>query len=200
MRPRAAGTGLDRWNLRWRWVAVLGVVLAGCTPQAQGSAADAETSSTAAVMQAAEPAVIYLVRHAEKSEVNPDDPELSPAGQARAQLLVHLLTNANLDAVWSTNTIRTRTTAGPVAEAQGLAVELYDPRAIGEFAASLKERGGRHLVVGHSNTTPGFVEALGGDPMSPIVDPEYDRFYIVTVAPDGHVETVLIRFGEAFTG
>lgn len=196
MRRNAVGVGTDRSRWRWQWLVVLGVVVAGCTPRAEGTEAVESVEAT----QTAEPAVIYLVRHAEKSEVNPQDPELSPAGQARAQLLVHLLTNADLDAVWSTNTIRTRTTAGPVAEAHGLSIESYDPRSIGELAASLKERGGRHLVVGHSNTTPSFVEALGGDPLSPIVDPEYDRFYIVTVAPDGHVETVLIRFGEPFTG
>jgi phosphohistidine phosphatase SixA len=144
------------------------------------------------------PTVIYLVRHAEKADENPEDPALTEPGQARADLLVHLLAEAELDAVWSTDTRRTRNTAAPVADAKGLSVELYDPRGVAAFAQVLKARGGQHLVVGHSNTTPSFVEALGGDAMSAIVDAEYDRFYIVTAGPDGHVETVLLRFGEPY--
>ena len=35
-------------------------------------------------------------------------------------------------------------------------------------------------MVGHSNTTPALVEALGGDPGSPIESLEYDRLYMVT--------------------
>ncbi len=144
--------------------------------------------------------VIYLVRHAEKSEENPQDPELTEAGQARANLLVHLLENVELDGVWSTDTRRTRNTATPTAQAHGVTIELYNPSDMAEFAQTLKAGGGQHLVVGHSNTTTAFVEALGGDPGTAIVDPEYDRFYIVFTAPDGHVETASLQFGEPFTG
>ena len=63
----------------------------------------------------------------------------------------------------------------------------------------LKAMGGRHLVLGHSNTTPGMVRALGGDPGSGIEEMEYDRLYIVTVTDDG-VSTVLIRFGAPYEG
>lgn len=156
------------------------------------------TPETAQVGEELPPTVIYLVRHAEKADENPEDPGLTESGQARADLLVHLLAEAQLDAVWSTDTRRTRNTAAPVADEKGLTVEFYDPRGVAAFARVLKARGGHHLIVGHSNTTPGFVEALGGNAMSAIVDAEYDRFYIVTAAPDGHVETVLLRFGEPY--
>lgn len=164
-------------------------VLPACQPS---------SSETEQVGEDLPPSVIYLVRHAEKAEENPEDPGLTDSGQARADLLVHLLAEAQLDGVWSTDTRRTRNTAAPVADAKGLSIELYDPRGMPAFARVLKARGGRHLVVGHSNTTPSFVEALGGDAMSSIVDAEYDRFYIVTAGPDGHVETVLLRFGEPY--
>lgn len=171
-------------------VAAPAAALAGCTPPAQETAVEEPGPAS----------VVYLVRHAEKAEENPQDPALTAEGQARADLLVHLMADVELDGVWSTDTRRTRNTAEPVAEAKGLGIEFYDPRGIAAFARVLQDRGGSHLVVGHSNTTPGFVEALGGDPISGIVDPEYDRFYIVTTAPDGHVETVLLRFGEPYLG
>jgi hypothetical protein len=95
--------------------------------------------------------------------------------------------------------VRTRTTGEPTAEAEGLEIESYDPRDLRGFAARLKTMPGRHLVLGHSNTTPQLVEALGGDPVAAIEPMEYDRFYIVTVA-GGMVSTVMLRFGEPFEG
>ena len=78
-----------------------------------------------------------------------------------------------------------------------LEVEIYDHRRLDALIERLRREGGRHLVVGHSNTTPELVAALGGDPVSPIDEMEYDRLYIVTVTDDG-VSTVLLRFGEPY--
>ena len=55
---------------------------------------------------------------------------------------------------------------------------------------------GNHLVVGHSNTPPMLVEALGGAPGGPIGEDEYDRLYVVTLAPDGPVHTALLRIPD----
>ena len=66
-----------------------------------------------------------------------------------------------------------------------------------DLADTIKARGGRHLVVGHSNTTPAMVEILGGDSGSPIVEEyEYDRLYVVSITGN-KVNTVLLRYGES---
>ena len=63
----------------------------------------------------------------------------------------------------------------------------------------LKAAGGRHLVVGHSNTVPDLVERLGGDGGEAIEEAgEYDRLYIVTLKREGRASTVLLRYGEPF--
>jgi hypothetical protein len=67
-----------------------------------------------------------------------------------------------LDHVFSTEYNRTWSTALPVAHAAGLEVEAYNPRDLAGFAAQLHTLRGRIVVVGHSNTTPMLVEALGG--------------------------------------
>lgn len=147
-----------------------------------------------------EATVVFLVRHAEKAAEPTDDPPLTAEGRARADALASLLTDAGLESVWSTDFERTRATAAPVAERQGLAVELYDPRDLTAVASALEERGGRILVVGHSNTTPALVQLLGGDP-GPSIDEtgEYDRLYVVTLTDAGPV-TTLLRFGRPFRG
>lgn len=142
------------------------------------------------------PLVIFLVRHAEKVDSS-RDPELSEAGRQRAKQLAETLISTEIEYIHSTDFIRTKNTAAPSAQMFNLDVDLYNPRELEAFAAALKQKGGRHLVVGHSNTTPALVKLLGGEPGSPIVEKnEYDRLYILTIQEDGEVSTVLLRYGK----
>ena len=143
--------------------------------------------------------VVYLVRHAERAEDGTNDPPVSQAGEERARLLARMLGDAGIERIHSTDYRRTRATAAPLADRLGLQVESYDPRDLRALAARLQTEGGRHLVVGHSNTTPDAVRALGGAPGDPIHESEYDRLYIVVVTGDG-VTTELVRFGTPFPG
>lgn len=141
------------------------------------------------------PLVVFLVRHAEKMD-DSRDPDLSPEGFERVQELSKILRDANIDYVHGTDFIRTRDTAAGVASQSGLDVKLYDYRDLVNLRDMLVQIGGRHLVVGHSNTTPVMVELLGGQPGSAIdEESEYDRLYIVTVGEDGTASTVLLRYG-----
>ncbi len=78
-------------------------------------------------------------------------------------------------------------------------VLAHSVRITRSFAERLRGTPGRHLILGHSNTTPDLVAALGGDPGTPIAEMEYDRLYIVTLTESG-ASTVLIRFGKRFRG
>lgn len=127
---------------------------------------------------------IYLVRHAEKQAG--DNPGLTPDGYRRASALADRLVDSGLLAVYATDTRRARETAAPVAEATGLAISLYDPRALDTFATALRDTPGAVLVVGHSNTTPQLVALLGGDPGTPIDEAtEFDRIYVLEIFEDG---------------
>jgi phosphohistidine phosphatase SixA len=138
--------------------------------------------------------MVYLVRHAEKADTG-KDPELTEIGRQRADELARMLKDAGVTHIWSTDTKRTRTTAEPLATRLRLKLEIYDPAKLGEFATRLKSIPGRHLVVGHSNTTPGLVQALGGDPGQAMPDTEYDRFYVVTLG--SNIATIQLRFGAS---
>ena len=140
--------------------------------------------------------VVYLVRHAEKADDGSDDPLLTADGTHRSQVLAGLLADAGITRILSSDFNRTRDTAAPVAEALGLEVEIYDPRALDELADRLRGSGERVLVSGHSNTTPALVELLGGVPGEAIREAdEYDRLYVVVMGPDG-ASTVLLRYGS----
>lgn len=151
--------------------------------------------STSIIVAPDAPLSVFLVRHAEK--LTGDDPALTDAGEVRADALADLLIDAKIDHIHSSDYQRTRQTAAPLAERLGLEIKLYDPRDLPGIAVTLKAEGGRHLVVGHSNTTGELTELLGGDGGTPIVEAtEYDRLYVVTRGADGETSSTLLRFGS----
>lgn len=134
-------------------------------------------------------ATLYLVRHAEK--LSGGDPALSEDGMARASRLAAQFADVPLQAVYSTDTRRTRQTAEPVAANHGLTVILYDANDLEGLAQTLKSRGRTALVVGHSNTTPDLVRLLGGA-AEYMPESDYERLYRVSPASG---ETALLVAG-----
>lgn len=156
-------------------------------------------SGLTSVGVAAEPLIVFLVRHAEKVDAS-RDPELSESGKKRAAHLASVLQDAKLQQIHSSDFIRTRETATPIAARLKLPVRKYDPRDLATLAERLRKAGGRHLVVGHSNTTPGLVKLLGGESGDEIDEPkEYDRLYVLVIDPQGKATTMLLRYGKPYS-
>jgi len=140
-------------------------------------------------------AIYYLVRHAEKTKQD-SDPSLTQIGHKRARDLALRLKDVPLTKIYSSDYIRTRDTAAPIAKDKALAVTLYDPRKLEDFSKILLSQEGHILVVGHSNTTPQLSELLGGEAGTPIVEAtEYNRFYVVKRAGD-IVKSDIQTFGD----
>jgi len=151
---------------------------------------------------AAGPTTVIVVRHAEKEAEPAADPALTAAGSARAQALAAALKDAHVTAVVSTQFARTRLTGAPTAALAGRSIEVADARAPDHpaaLAASLlaAHRGETVLVVGHSNTVPAIVAALGAPRPAPICDAEYDNMYVVTVPASGPATVIHAHYGAA---
>lgn len=136
----------------------------------------------------------YFIRHAEKdrSDQSEKDPDLTAAGLKRAQNWAEVLKDVPLDMVLSTNYKRTLQTAAPVAREKGLSIENYE--AGNGFDKQFKKRtaGKTVLVVGHSNTTPQFVNAiLGEKKYEDIDDKQNGALFIVQVLPGKILDQVL---------
>jgi broad specificity phosphatase PhoE len=143
-------------------------------------------------LAAADPSIIYLVRHGEKAAEG-KDPALTARGQARAGNIAAILSTSGVRHIYSSTTQRTRQTAQPLASALGLEVQAYDPAQAAKVVAQVKAAGGTALVVGHSNTVPELVRLFGGTPGTDIGDDEFDRLYQLIVDKDGAVTTVLLH-------
>jgi broad specificity phosphatase PhoE len=154
------------------------------------------------ICPAAAAAAVFVVRHAEKqSEANDRDVPLSEAGRARAKRLAAMLRDACIVAVYSTDTVRTRTTAEPVASASKVEPVLYDstgPDAWKDLADRIlrEHRGDNVLVVGHSNTIGPLVEALGCKDRVTVGAQEYDGLWIIVPAPAAGGAATLLRLRQ----
>ncbi len=112
----------------------------------------------------------YLIRHAEKvtTDTSNRNPELSSRGKDHALHWAETLKTVAFDAIYSTNYIRTQKTAAPIAKQQGLAILPYNPRTLFDEEFQQATRGKTVLIVGHSNTTPAFVNAILGEKNMPL--------------------------------
>ena len=130
--------------------------------------------------------VVFLVRHAERADagmaaakVPGADPELSDAGKARAASLAALLKDAKITAIFTTEYKRTRDTAQPLAAATGITAAAVDSKDAAGLIDKVKASPGNVLVVGHSNTLPEVIKALGiGEPVS-LADDQFDNLFVV---------------------
>jgi phosphohistidine phosphatase SixA len=126
---------------------------------------------------------VFLVRHAEKSDDpgTKDDPNLSAAGQERAKALAKVLQHAEIAAIYVSDRKRTQQTAQPLAEMLKTTPVILSQADTNLLPAKLKTATGNVLIVGHSNTVPQLLEALGV-PKVTIDDNDYDNLFVVLLA------------------
>jgi broad specificity phosphatase PhoE len=122
------------------------------------------------------------VRHAEK-ETNTtmaSDVPLSVQGKERAEALKDLLLSAHIRSIYSTNFLRTRATAEPLARVLKIEIQSYQP-ADTAFIRSLRSNNENILIVGHSNTVDNIVNTLMGSVVIPadLTDTQYGDLFVI---------------------
>jgi len=162
------------------------------TPAAPGSSADPAATGVRdqtvapGSLDPGGPGVVFIVRHAERADAGMAaakmagaDPELSDAGKARAAALAALLKDAKISAIFTTEYKRTRDTAQPLAAATGIAAAAVDSKDAAGLIDKVKASAGNVLVVGHSNTVPEIIKALGVSETVAIPDDQFDNLFVV---------------------
>ncbi|HEU4828650.1 MAG TPA: histidine phosphatase family protein [Gemmatimonadales bacterium] len=144
--------------------------------------------------------VVILVRHAEKASETENDPSLSARGRARAAALAEALRDAGLTGAIVSERRRTHETAAPaIAGIVPDTVSIRDgaaahARAVAERIRS-RHAGGTVLVVGHSNTIPAIMSALGAGPLPDICDAAYANLYIMVLDRPDAPQVMRTKFG-----
>jgi phosphohistidine phosphatase SixA len=147
------------------------------------------------------PMILILVRHAEKKIVPPEDkdPELSPAGMARAQELARMFGDSGIAAIYATQYKRTQQTVMPLADKLRLPVTQIEAKKTADLVKQIRAQNAGQVVfiAGHNNSVPEIIAALGGPQLPIIPETEYDNLYILIVQGGSSAKLLKMKYGSA---
>lgn len=137
----------------------------------------------------------YLIRHAEKVRVDKSEnnPALNEKGILRAQNWKNYFLDKEISKIYSTDYKRTIRTAQPLAINNNIETIIYSTSDF-KFDDFIKSNIGENtLVVGHSNTIPGFVnELINEEYYTQIDDLNNSNLYVVSIC-DSKITHKLIK-------
>lgn len=121
----------------------------------------------------------YVMRHLH-TPAGAADPDLTAEGQRQAQLLANWFRAEPPAVIFVSDTKRARQTAAPLAAKLGLIPVVYDPRNMPALIAEIQKSPNPALIVGHSNTVPDIVAALGGTRPAPLAHEDFGDIWHVS--------------------
>ena len=146
------------------------------------------------------PRLVLLVRYAERTFGQDDDPSLTPLGIERAQALATTLRDAGVTAIITTELRRTRETAQPLGTVLGITPEVVPvrgqkaaPHGDAVAAAVRRHKDGIVVVVGHIMVT-GVIAALGGPRLPTICEDVFSTLFVFVPAA-GEDGLIRLRYG-----
>jgi phosphohistidine phosphatase SixA len=145
--------------------------------------------------QESEITTYYFIRHAEKIRTDSinNNPDLNEIGKKRAEYWNTVFKNIEFDEIYSTEYDRTIQTATPTAKRKNLEIKFYNPDNLYDEDFQLKTKGKTVLVVGHSNTTPLFVNKILGNEKYPDMDDSNNSdLYIITITNNVLSDVLLV--------
>jgi broad specificity phosphatase PhoE len=125
--------------------------------------------------------IVVIVRHGEKAASGGSDPDLSSAGRTRADALARILKDSGITAIFTSEFKRTQETAAPTATSAQVTPTVIAAEDTATLVAKLHQLNGNALVVGHGNTIPDIIKALGINTPINIPDDNYSELLIVTL-------------------
>jgi broad specificity phosphatase PhoE len=125
--------------------------------------------------------VVVIVRHAEKAASGEDNPDLSPAGRARAEALARILKDSDITAIFTSEFKRTQETAAPTAASAHVTPTVVAAKDTVALVAKVQQLKGNALIVGHGNTIPDIIKAFEINAPINIPEADYSELFIVTL-------------------
>ena len=146
------------------------------------------------IPEAAVSTTYYLIRHAEKDRSDPTNknPELTPEGIERAKNWANYFENIEIDEIYSTEYNRTMQTVENTASEKQLTIKLYDPSDLYNVEFKKLTQGKSVLIVGHSNTTPQFVNAIIEEDKYPDIDDNENGLLFVVRLTDNNANVEIV--------
>ena len=192
---------------RLKWITGLSLLAVSCICLFVSSASRQTAAGAALPQDDFKPITVFLARHAERADAPREDPPLTEAGTARAQSLARILAKSGIKTIITSQYLRTKATAEPLAKQSGVASVVValksstsNPRqvaaeSIQEIVDKINQRPGENaLVIGHGNSVPDVIKALGGDVVPTMDEKEFDDLFVVTVYAKGKARVTHLKY------
>lgn len=148
------------------------------------------------------PTTVVVLRHAEKDQNHPSDPDLTLLGKERAESLVHHLQDSEVKGLFATPFKRTQQTLAPLADKFKLAIQTHEVNKTNwdTFAETLRQQiqahqcGGTAVVAHHSNTIPILAKGWAGLEIPNLQEDEYNRLFIFVLPRTGRGTLIRANF------
>jgi broad specificity phosphatase PhoE len=142
---------------------------------------------------------VIIVRHGEQTQTGggmmDGDPPLNETGQRRAAALAENLRDAGVTVIITSQYARARQTAEPLAAALRVEPLIVRKDDAAGLTDALKRQGGATvLVVGHSDTIPSILTALGHGGAIEFPKTEFNNAWLVVPRAEGKPVVTRVRF------
>ncbi len=135
----------------------------------------------------------YFIRHSEKVD-NSENPDLSEKGKIRAENWNKIFSETKFDAVYCTDFKRIIQTANPILNFRNLKPIIYNPKTIDIELFKSETKNKTILVIGHSNSTPEFVNKLIKEKKYEKIDETiFGNLYMVTIYENGNTSNQFLK-------
>ena len=195
------------YSRKLRWLAGLSLVAVSSVCLFVSSVGGQPAAGAMSPQEDFKATTVFLVRHAERADAPREDPPLLETGTARAQSLARILAKSGIKAIYTSQYLRTRATGEPLAKQLGIesvAISLktsaanprqVTPESIKEITDKIFQRPGENaLVIGHSNSVPDVIKALGGDVVPTVDEKEFNDLFVVTVYAKGKARVTHLKY------
>ena len=146
--------------------------------------------------------IVIALRHADRTAAD----ALSAAGKRRAKLLARTLGEAGVSVAFRSQFKRAADTLAPLQQKlpglQIKEIKFADADQADDYAkrvaAAVRALPADAVVavIGHSNTVGPVIAQLGGGQIAPIAETEFDKMFVLFVAPDRPASLLKLRYGE----
>ncbi len=145
--------------------------------------------------------VIFVVRHASPQKLLTldeirDDTPLSELGRERAAVLAGRLKDAGITAIYTSDLVRAVQMAEPLADTLKLPINKLPRNDVDALLSRIRDQHpeDKVLIVGHWNTIPKIINALGHPEEVKMERSEFDGLYTVIPQSKGPPLVLLIRY------
>ncbi|HEX8846087.1 MAG TPA: phosphoglycerate mutase family protein [Pyrinomonadaceae bacterium] len=141
---------------------------------------------------------VILIRHGDRDiPMIGTDPPLNDRGMTRARELVHVLSAADIRAIYTSDARRAIMTASlfSFVHPELPVVQLRDAPDLRDHILE-NHQGETVLVVGHANTVPELIRLLGGPSLPDINDCVFDNLFVLVRHSDTEASLTNLKYGE----